>query len=195
MYRIDRLANRSEGSLEPITSPMFKISLPSPGQDRARNILSQDIPKICSWVKTRKALRMVSGDNGDCLTPNILQKWLENSLENLVLIEIGSDQPIGFCTISISEIECLPAGCVELCHLIIDPKKRRAFSIGKRLCRAVKEKASTFGFSYIVGRVVPWNGYAKVLAEREGFTEIKDLPLWAPDAFHWYNYDLGIVSN
>src|SRR5438874_871490 len=80
----------------------------------------QDTYKICSWITNRSELQMVSGDDGDCLTPKILRHWLVQATASLVLIDNVAEQPVGFCTISRSEVPSLPPDYIEMCHLLVN---------------------------------------------------------------------------
>lgn len=154
-----------------------------------RPLAATDLSTICSWVTSRDEMQKVCGDDGDRLTPRILHRWLVNSLDSFVLSEAAKGIPLGFCTLSHCEAENLPDSHVELCHLLVDPRHRYSF-VGSHLCQAAKDAAVRLGFFFLCGRIVPGNRPAQYLATSQRFSELKELPSWAPHGFRWFAYCL-----
>jgi ribosomal protein S18 acetylase RimI-like enzyme len=149
-----------------------------------------DIPAVCSWVNTREALALVSGDVADSLTPRILAGWTAKAVMTFVVADEETDTAIGFSTLSDLELPTLPVNYVELCHLIVDPRYRYLF-IGSRLCRSAKLAAQERGFEFLCGRIVPGNRYALVLARAQRFEEFTHFESWAPSGFHWVRFAIS----
>ncbi|MDI9312724.1 MAG: GNAT family N-acetyltransferase [Limnohabitans sp.] len=150
----------------------------------AREICRNDIEFICSWVRTQRMLSMVSGDIGCGLSPKILKKWIEDSICTIVIID-SNNYPIGFCTLTTKELPTLKQKHVELCHLIVNPNYYPKYDIAKQLCYQAIKKGNNFGFSFIVGRVVPINEFGNILAEKLNWNELFE-PLVYPVNFNWY---------
>jgi hypothetical protein len=158
-----------------------------------RNYQNSDVKVFCSWVTNSRALRTVSGDSAKCLTPDIFLTWVDRSVKALVLYSPLTDDPLGFCTLSSKEIPEIPDLNLEICHLLVKPTKNY-FAIGHYLCMQAKSDALLMGYKYLWGRVVPWNGFGKCLAERQLSKECNNLPIWIPKGFHWYMRDLSNLT-
>ncbi len=62
--------------------------------------------EICSWVKTGAELRMISGNTGERITPDILHEWESNSIASLVCLSFHHNihmQLSGFMNENLSE--------------------------------------------------------------------------------------------
>jgi len=158
-----------------------------------REFKEGDISTLCSWVTSAKALKTVSGDSGECLTPKIFRSWVDSSIKTLVVCMINSDDPLGFCTLTCSEIPELPCLNLEICHLLVKPT-RDYFAIGHLLCTHAKSDAHALGYKYLWGRVVHWNSFGKHLAEVELSNECSFTPAWIPKGFHWYVREISQSS-
>jgi len=154
-----------------------------------REILPFDKGVICSWVRSRSALRLVASDDSDWLTLEILNIWLTHSKHHLLAYDTIKHRPVGFCTLSTEEISHIPIGYIEICHLIVDPRWRY-FSVGALLCKAAKRIATQMGYITICGRVVPSNLYGLALASHERFVECTSEQHWFVPGFRWFIYQL-----
>ena len=155
-----------------------------------RALQRSDKDIICSWVQSRKALQRISGNIGDRLTPDILATWIEMAEESIVVVTDDLDAPAGFCTLSLLEAPHLPESHLEICHLIVDPCFRHLL-VGSRLCTAAKIAASTAGYRFVCGRVVPENTYTLALARLHRFQEVTTPERWAEAGFRWFEFDLA----
>ena len=156
---------------------------------RVRVFRDSDALQVCSWVATREALQLVSGDIGDQLTPQMLQTWRTNATASFVVSQGARDEPIGFCTISRREVVNLPPQYIEICHLIVDPSHRHRF-IGSLLIGAARSAASTLGFLFLCGRIVSTNRWALALAQSQRAKEFTDSEGWASSGFRWFRLNL-----
>ena len=156
--------------------------------------MDTDIPVICSWVRTRQVLQLVSGDAADFLTPALLSGWLARAQIAIVVADEVANQPAGFCTLSCLEVPHLPASYVEICHLIVAPEFRHLF-IGSRLVRAAKSLAHDFGYRFVCCRVTPTNKWALALARAQGFQEFTNIKDWLPHGFRWFRFALVGSTN
>jgi len=157
---------------------------------RVREFSNKDQIHICSFVKSRKALLLVSGDSSDSLTPNILTNWISKAKVSLVISREPMNEPIGFCTLSRLEVDYIPASYIEICHLIINPTYRYMF-IGPRLVREATFISREFGFRFICGRVVHNNRYGLILAKKQKFEEFTNTESWMPPGFRWFRLNLS----
>lgn len=161
---------------------------------RDRTYLPADKSAICSWVQSRTRLQLISGDSGEALTHEILEGWVAQSALAIVITEVGTSRPAGFCTISNVEIPDIPPTYVELCHLVVDPNRRYDF-VGSRLYRAAKIAASERGFRYGCARVSPTNRYALALARHQRAEEFTSREHWLPAGFRWFRSDLAFIGD
>lgn len=152
-----------------------------------RPFLPRDIEAVCSWVPSRELLHLVSGDDGDRLTPNILQAWIQKACAAFVVASPEHSSIMGFCTLSADELHGIPTSYIELCHLIINPMFRYFF-VGPRLCQHTKQFAAMIGKRYLLGRVLPSNRYALLLARRERFSEMTPSEPWLEEGFRWFRF-------
>lgn len=159
-------------------------------QFRVRSFLNSDMQQICSWIKNRRTLQLVSIDSSDCLTPDILINWIVNSQKCFVVTECFTDKPVGFCTLSRQEVSNLSYSYVELCHLIVNPQRKYLF-IGSILCSAARSVARDLGYQFLCGRVVSTNRYGLVLAKSQRAKEITNMESWATSDFRWFRVDLS----
>jgi ribosomal protein S18 acetylase RimI-like enzyme len=154
---------------------------------QVREFYDKDTREICSWVTTREALQLVSGNTADYLTPIILEQWASDACKCLVVSDQVTDRAVGFCTLSNNELPNLPENYIELCHLIVNPQYRYLF-IASRLCRTAKTVASDFGFKFLCGRVKPTNRYTLALARLQRFQEFTNESSWAVSGFRWFRF-------
>jgi hypothetical protein len=150
-----------------------------------REYTESDVKIFCSWITTARALKTVSGDSGECLTPQIFQSWIDCSIRNIVICSKLTGSPLAFCTLSCREIPEIPDLNLEICHLLVKPTKDY-FTIGKLICMQAKSDAFLMGYKFLWGRVVPWNNFGKCLAEIQLSEECLNIPSWIPEGFHWY---------
>lgn len=155
-----------------------------------RALHETDKAEICSWIKTRDALRMVSDDGGGGLSEKTLNSWVQKSICCIICVDFLQHKPCGFLTLSVQEASGLPDMTVELCHLILSPR-RDFFSIASYLCEVAKIEAKNRGFSALVGRVVPWNRFGLSLARSQGFKKIRSLERWTSGEFIWHQNDIA----
>lgn len=156
---------------------------------RVRQFAPTDTDAVCRWISNRRLLQLVSSDDADSLTPVILGSWTGRALLSIVIADHTTDEPRGFCTITADEVHQSPAGFVELCHLLVDPRYRYLF-VGPRICQAGKLAAQRLGFNELYGRVVSQHRFGMVLARRERFVELVPAPDWLPAGFRWYRHSL-----
>lgn len=159
-----------------------------------RTVRPRDVSSICSWVTTSEALHMVSGDQADCLTPAIFEKWQTNGVASVIASLGPNDIPIGFCTLSTREALSLPVNHIEICHLVVSQEHRHLF-VGPRLIKQAKLIAGALGYRFVVGRVNPQNRWILALARHQKFKEIPGREEWAEPAFRWFRFDLTFDSN
>jgi hypothetical protein len=157
---------------------------------RVRDFRESDADDVCSWVRTRAALTLVSGDSGECLTLSILARWIADAQVSLVVERELDGVPLGFCTFSDGELPSLPPEYVEMCHLIINPEFRNLF-IGSRLCVRGKSLARSLGFRFLCGRIVPRNRYTLALARLHRFEDFTNKEVWTPRGFLWMRFDVA----
>jgi RimJ/RimL family protein N-acetyltransferase len=150
-----------------------------------REYQPSDAAEICSWVRSHSAMRLVSGDDVERLTPQLLRRWLLDIVGALVAVDAKTDRPLGFCTLTRREAPFLPEGTVELCHLIVAPDAKY-FWIGSRLCHASRAWGGRLGCHHGYGRVVPTNLWALALARRMRSKEVTDTASWVDKAFRWF---------
>jgi ribosomal protein S18 acetylase RimI-like enzyme len=164
-----------------------------PAMWRARSFSDCDADTICGWVQGRYLLQLVSSDDADRLTPGILARWLGRAIHTVVIANEATDEPVGFCTLSSTEVLDAPPSFVEICHLIVDPHYRYLF-IGPRICKAAKVTARQHGFSGLHGRVVPQHRFGIALAQYERFLELAPPPLWLPTGFRWFRHPIAVIQ-
>jgi hypothetical protein len=158
---------------------------------KARGLEDADVGTICSWVSTRSAMELVGSEPDDQLTPEILLTWVSRSLRTIVLCEKeNSHAPLGFCTMSTQETARLPCSCVEICHLVVSPAARYAWT-ACRLIDAVRSLAAAGGFHDVVGRVAPRNTRMLIIAGFKGAQRLSVLPAWAEPGFVWLTVPAG----
>lgn len=161
---------------------------------QVRAFEERDTYRICSWITNRSELQMVSGDDGDCLTPRILRSWLAQATASLVLIDEVVNQPVGFCTISRGEIAGLPPDYIEMCHLLVNPEYKYAF-VTSRLLDAAKNLARGLGYRFGCARIVPTNRWALSLARYHRGEEFTDREAWTFPGFRWFRLDLSQLTD
>jgi hypothetical protein len=154
-----------------------------------REIMPCEKEVLLSWVRSRSAMKLVSSDKSDCLTIEILDTWLAHSKHNFLAFDTISHRPVGFCTLSAEEIPQIPNGYIELCHLVVDPRKMYFF-VGALLCKEAKRVASKMGYKAICGRVVPSNRYGLALAGHESFIEYASDQIGFVKGFRWFVYPM-----
>lgn len=154
-----------------------------------RRLFPRDRTRICSWVRSARALRMVCSDEGSVLTPEIFGRWAAAAEVCFVVANAEGDGPVGFCTLSRLESR-LPEGYVEFCHQVLDPT-RISLHVSCFLCDEAKRFAQHNGFRTIVTRIVPSNRYALVLAQVQGMTEVCSEESWRQPGFRWFSLDVG----
>ena len=166
-----------DGSFEPINQNQYAV----------REFNYRDAGTVCSWVTNQEMLSMVSGDIGNGLDVDILERWVETAFHKkaFVVFDVDTDKIVGFCTVSIKELPTIQRGYIELCHLIVNPEYCFSrYEIGLQLTSEAEYYAETFGFKYIIGRVVPSNNYANRLAKKSHWDFYEDNSL--PESFNWY---------
>lgn len=144
---------------------------------------------LCSWIRSKEALKLICSDNGDALTPEILNSWIQQSLICIVVTETKKNTPIGFFTLSVQEAKNLPINAVEICHLMVKTQKNY-FSIGEFICDLAKTISRWHGFSLLIGRVVPINMFGLTLAKSAGFNNVHTREKWAKTEFSWFVFRL-----
>ena len=154
-----------------------------------REIMPCDKEILLSWVRSRSAMKLVSSDKSDCLTIEILDTWLIHSKHNFLAYDTVNHRPVGFCTLSTEENAQIPTGYIELCHLIVDPRKMYFF-VGALLCKDAKRVSSQMGYKAIYGRVVPSNRYGLALASHESFAECTSEHSGLVAGFRWFVYSM-----
>jgi len=132
---------------------------------------------------------MVSSDDGDRLTPEILARWIAAAEREFVVARSSSDKAIGFCTLSRSEAP-LPEGVIEFCHQVLNPWNI-SLHVSYHLCEAAKSFAHSHRFSSIVTRSLPSNRYALALARIEETREVTGKGPWATSPFRWFAFDMA----
>lgn len=157
---------------------------------RVRLLQDSDRLKICSWVPTRQALDLVSGDTSARLTLGILSRWEATAVSSLVVGDACDNNLLGFCTLSTTEVPRLPTDYVELCHLIVQPGRTNLL-IGSRLVSAARVKAYQMGYRFGCGRVTPMNRYGLALARLHRAEEITATVPWATGSFRWFRLPLS----
>lgn len=166
------------------------LAKPNAACFRVRSLLARDVPAVCSWVNTREALALVSGDVADSLSPRILTSWTRGAIATFVVAEGSKDRAVGFCTLSRLELRTLPTAYIEICHLIVDPRFRYFF-VGSRLCRAAKHCAFKLGYEHLCGRIVSANRYALALSRAQRFEEVMPSAPWVAPGFCWVRFPLS----
>ncbi len=122
-----------------------------------RSFNALDSKEICSWIKTEKDLKMISGELGDKLTSSILDKWVSNSIKTLVCTNFYcKTMPMAFCTISKEENNKLPPFSVEICHFIVSPNYRNG-EISRFLLYTAIDESIFLGYRNIYWRIEPAN--------------------------------------
>lgn len=158
-----------------------------------RDICSQDIEVICSWVKNQRILSMVSGDIGNGLSPAILNNWINNSICTIVIGDSIRNEPLGFCTITTKELPTIKHSYIELCHLIVNPNYSPKLEIGRQLCISAFSNSLNMGFEFIIGRVAPFNNFGIILANDMNWQPMNN-QLSVPVNFNWYIRKLNIIN-
>jgi len=153
----------------------------------ARPFAPRDAELVSSWVSTREALHLVSSDDADRLTPDILFAWTQKACAAFVVADQERSSITGFCTMSVDELPGIPPSYIELCHLIVNPRFRYFF-VGPRLCQHAKHLARMLNKRYLLGRVLPSNRYALLLARRERFVELTHPKPWLLEGFRWFRF-------
>jgi len=156
---------------------------------RPFNVL--DSREICSWIKTEKDLKMISGELGDKLTSSILDKWVSNSIKAFVCtVSCYNPLPIAFCTISKEENNRLPPSSVEVCHFIVSPNYRNG-KISRFLLYSAIDEAILLGYRNIYWRIEPSNKPALNMAESlELCEEITGKYKWLIPGFRWFQANI-----
>lgn len=180
-----------------LTVHTFRSSFPATSRNalppfflRPRALRVEDEYDICSWVQSRRALQRISGDEGDCLTPDMLAAWVRKAEEAIVMAAGPANRAVGFCTLSRLEAPRLPASHLEICHLIVAPSSRNLL-VGSRLCAAAKVAASDSEYRFVCGRVIPDNAYILALARLHHFHEVTGVQRWTLPGFRWFVFDLA----
>ena len=151
-----------------------------------RRISDLDIPAVCSWVSSSQELTRISGDQADKLTPAILQRWCDESIDAVVLE--FNDSPATFCTLSTREYD-LPRGSVELCHLVTAPNDRRRY-FATATISSMRILAAHHHFKHLVGRVVPENMPALSFVSYVRWKEVTDTARLFDSCFKWFSYEI-----
>jgi ribosomal protein S18 acetylase RimI-like enzyme len=154
-------------------------------QYAVRKFRHSDSAAICSWVTNQEMLSMISGDTGNGLNTEILEKWVTTAILSIVVFDTNSDNVVGFCTVTIKELPTIKHKYIELCHLVFNPNYCLSrYEIGLQLTSRAEEIAFIYGFDCIIGRVVPSNNYAKKLAQKANWDVFDDD--FVPENFYWY---------
>lgn len=156
----------------------------------SREIQNKDIKTICSWVSTTEELRLVSSNYGKRLTNTILDSWTHSCEKTVLLADYKENEPVGFCTLSRSELKIIPNDFIEICHLIVAPKHRYLFA-ACHLLREAKNIASLLGYKWLIGRTIPENKKAIALASYCDFVEIHNMREWLEPGFRWFEYKIN----
>ncbi len=146
-------------------------------------IHDNQVPEICSWIRSASELTMVSDQRDGSLTPPTLREWIARSEAGLVLCR--PDGPIAFCTLSKSELPYVPCHCIEVCHLIVAPPCRRLFD-ASRLLDGARRFAWRIGMAWLYGRVAPGNLPAIALARFKKMSEVTDQEPWLLPGYLWF---------
>lgn len=158
-----------------------------------RSIQVHDYDIICNWILTREDLSLVSGDNADRLTNQILNSWIKKSELSLVIANPVNNQPIGFCTLSKKECVFLPDRHIEICHFIIAPEYRYLF-VAYRLANFAVKCASQLGYEFLIGRILPQNLKAIAAACFCGFDEVSINSFNLPKNFRWFRFEVNNLN-
>lgn len=148
-------------------------------------LANSDMPFLSSWIKSRKALKLISSDYGEKLTHDIISSWNNISFLSVIATETERDIPIGFFTLSTQEANNLPPSAIELCHLMVKPREDY-FLVGSYLCTVAKAISKLLGFSMLIGRVVPVNTFGIRLALSQGFRQVNSSETWTTPEFYWF---------
>lgn len=151
----------------------------------ARPYSDYDGPRICSWVPTAEKLRLISGDVARRLSLDILHRWLAEARISLVVCTESDSEPVGFCTLTRSEVADLPPSHIELCHLTVSPRCRYLI-VGSQLIIAAQALAQRSGYRFLCGRVVPTNRYGLTLVSNAKAEEMTGNAIWALTGFRWF---------
>ncbi len=158
-----------------------------------RPISPADYPQICDWIRTPSALRRVSSDSADQLTPSVLQRWVSDATATLVAQSPGR-RCLGFCTLSRNESPGLPADVIEICHAIVAPQWRGGW-LFLRLLECAAERAGEFGAGAVVGRVSFENPRVARFLRLRGIRELVERPRWAASGFWWFWASTGATED
>jgi len=151
---------------------------------QVRPYLSGDATTLCSWVNEMGELFLVASETEERLTPAIVRRWVATAAQSFVF-ELGG-KLVAFATASINEAS-LPAGTVEMCHLIVSPQLRRKYH-GSFFCRwLARLLVAGAGYDVVVGRVVPGNEGILGLMRYLRWKEVEDTHGWTEEGdFRWF---------
>ncbi len=141
---------------------------------------------ICSWVNSFEEMQRISSDDASSLTPDILQRWVDDSVDALV-VQLDN-KPAAFCTTSIAEYD-LPNDSIEACHLITIPAHRRKY-FATALLNFTRLVAAQRSYDKLVGRIVPRNMPGLQLANYIRWKEISDSSQLFNSEWRWFCYEL-----
>lgn len=153
-----------------------------------------DTKALCSWIRSRYALKLICSDDGEVLTPKIINFWIHHALLSVIVSDINENTQVGFFTLSYQEAKNISMNTVELCHLMVKPQKNY-FAVGEYICNLAKVLAAELGFSLLIGRVVPSNIFGLALARSEGFEIALEKATWTTADFTWFYYEIPILQN
>lgn len=180
----------AEKSSEPAKDAGHIVASLSPplvpsGRFRVREYLPTDAATICSWVQDSETLKIISGNDAESLSPEILAEWNTTAVISLVAFEVSTSKPVGYCTLSSADNPQLPPLHIELCHLIVAPTTRH-ISVGSQLCDTAESVGIERGFIAGCARVLPTNLFALKLAMLKCGEEITGKEAWATPGFRWF---------
>jgi|LakMenEpi03Aug12_release.lakeMendotaPanAssembly.Ray.scaffolds.fasta_scaffold1191245_1 hypothetical protein len=141
---------------------------------------------IVSWVKSKQTLARVSGDDGNSLTIDILNAWLDKSI-HYISIEDENRNIVGFCT-----LETILNDEIEMCHLLVKPRSRHYIDIGCSIIKKAINYSRSKNYNILWGRAISGNSFTyKIAVERNNFDKILDIPIYLDSRFDWYKLHLN----
>jgi ribosomal protein S18 acetylase RimI-like enzyme len=141
-----------------------------------------DIESLARWISESGEAPTISALETCEVRPSDVAGWLKSSLEGFIIRV--NEEPVALGTLSTSEAP-LPAGTVEVCHVIVRPDWRRRFK-GTQLVTELMARARGLGFRWVVGRVVPSNGPSHGFLQWLDWRPTKPILTADDPRFVWY---------
>jgi GNAT superfamily N-acetyltransferase len=146
--------------------------------------------QVCRLVEDSATLALIGEEQGERLTPSILNQWIARAEDAFTLLV--HSELVGFGTIGCKEWE-FPDGFCEVGHLIVKSDRRRGY--GSILLLCLLDEIRRRGFTHAAGRVCAGNEPARRLIKKQGWHRTHQLAFAHDSRFEWFYRECTVKSD